>query len=138
MTALLTVTGGLVAVIYTDTLQALLMIVGALTLMIISMMEVGGFEEVKRRYMLALPNVSSIVLTYNLSNTNSCNVYPKKEALKMLRDPTDEDVPWPGFILGQTPASVWYWCADQVIVQRVLAAKNIAHAKGSTLMAGFL
>ncbi|MBV97720.1 Sodium/myo-inositol cotransporter, partial [Eschrichtius robustus] len=105
MTALLTVTGGLVAVIYTDTLQALLMIVGALTLMIISMMEIGGFEEVKRRYMLASPNVTSILLTYNLSNTNSCNVHPKKDALKMLRNPTDEDVPWPGFILGQTPAS---------------------------------
>ncbi|XP_074156797.1 sodium/myo-inositol cotransporter isoform X1 [Sminthopsis crassicaudata] len=138
MTALLTVTGGLVAVIYTDTLQALLMIVGALTLMVISMMEVGGFEEVKKRYMLAKPNVTSILLTYNLSNTNSCNVHPKPDSLKMLREPTDEDVPWPGFILGQTPASVWYWCADQVIVQRVLAAKNIAHAKGSTLMAGFL
>lgn len=62
-----------------------------------------------------LPNVTSILLTYNLSNTNSCNVHPKKDALKMLRNPTDEDVPWPGFILGQTPASVWYWCADQVI-----------------------
>ncbi|XP_034608166.1 sodium/myo-inositol cotransporter [Trachemys scripta elegans] len=138
MTALLTVTGGLVAVIYTDTLQALLMIIGALTLMIISMMEVGGFEEVKRRYMLATPNITSILLTYNLSNTNSCHVHPKPDALKMLREPTDEDVPWPGFLFGQTPASVWYWCADQVIVQRVLAAKNIAHAKGSTLMAGFL
>lgn len=31
-----------------------------------------------------------------------------------------------------------YWCADQVIVQRVLAAKNIVHAKGSTIMAGCL
>ncbi|KFW82913.1 Sodium/myo-inositol cotransporter [Manacus vitellinus] len=110
MTALLTVTGGLVAVIYTDTLQALLMIIGALTLMIISITEVGGFEEVKRRYMLATPNITSILLTYNISNTTSCN----------------------------PPASVCYWCADQVIVQRVLAAKNIAHAKGSTLMAGFL
>ncbi|XP_038244643.1 sodium/myo-inositol cotransporter [Dermochelys coriacea] len=138
MTALLTVTGGLVAVIYTDTLQALLMIIGALTLMIISMTEVGGFEEVKRRYMLATPNITSILLTYNLSNTNFCHVYPKPDALKMLREPTDEDIPWPGFLFGQTPASVWYWCADQVIVQRVLAAKNIAHAKGSTLMAGFL
>ncbi|NXC54444.1 SC5A3 protein, partial [Aleadryas rufinucha] len=138
MTALLTVTGGLVAVIYTDTLQALLMIIGALTLMIISLMEVGGFEEVKRRYMLATPNITSILLTYNISNTNSCNVNPKPDSLKMLREPTDEDIPWPGFLLGQTPASVWYWCADQVIVQRVLAAKNIAHAKGSTLMAGFL
>ncbi|XP_042312453.1 sodium/myo-inositol cotransporter [Sceloporus undulatus] len=138
MTALLTVTGGLVAVIYTDTVQALLMIIGAFTLMIISIREVGGFEEVKRRYMLAKPNVTSILLTQNLSNTNSCHVDPKPDALRMLREPTDEDIPWPGFLLGQTPASVWYWCADQVIVQRVLAAKNIAHAKGSTLMAGFL
>ncbi|XP_028937800.1 sodium/myo-inositol cotransporter [Ornithorhynchus anatinus] len=138
LTALLTVTGGLVAVIYTDTLQALLMIAGALTLMVLSLMEVGGFEEVKRRYMLATPNVTAILLTHNLSNTNSCLVQPKPDALKMLREAGDEDVPWPGFILGQTPASVWYWCADQVIVQRVLAAKNIAHAKGSTLMAGFL
>ncbi|NWV34431.1 SC5A3 protein, partial [Grantiella picta] len=138
MTALLTITGGLVAVIYTDTLQALLMIIGALTLMVISLIEVGGFEEVQRRYMLATPNITSILLTYNISNTNSCNVNPKPDSLKMLREPTDEDIPWPGFLLGQTPASVWYWCADQVIVQRVLAAKNIAHAKGSTLMAGFL
>ncbi|XP_077198735.1 sodium/myo-inositol cotransporter [Paroedura picta] len=138
MTALLTVTGGLVAVIYTDTVQALLMIIGALTLMIISIIEVGGFEEVKRRYMLASPNITSIMLTYNLSSTNSCHVDPKPDSLKMLREPTDEDIPWPGFLLGQTPASVWYWCADQVIVQRVLAAKNISHAKGSTLMAGFL
>lgn len=138
MTALLTVTGGLVAVIYTDTLQAFLMIIGALTLTIISFVEIGGFEEVKRRYMLATPNITSILLTHNFTNTNSCHVTPKPDSLKMLREPTDEDIPWPGFLLGQTPASVWYWCADQVIVQRVLAAKNISHAKGSTLMAGFL
>ncbi|KAG8450218.1 hypothetical protein GDO86_002746 [Hymenochirus boettgeri] len=138
MTALLTVTGGLVAVIYTDTLQALLMIIGALTLTIISFVEIGGFEEVKRKYMMATPNVTNILLTYNFTNTNSCHVSPKPDSLKMLREPTDEDIPWPGFLLGQTPASVWYWCADQVIVQRVLAAKSLSHAKGSTLMAGFL
>ncbi|XP_078513054.1 sodium/myo-inositol cotransporter [Lissotriton helveticus] len=138
MTALLTVTGGLVAVIYTDTLQALLMITGALTLMIISMIEIGGFDEMKRKYMLATPNITSILLTHNFTNTNFCHVSPKPDSLKMLREPTDEDIPWPGFVFGQTPASVWYWCADQVIVQRVLAAKNLSHAKGATLMAGFL
>ncbi|KAJ1113171.1 hypothetical protein NDU88_001426 [Pleurodeles waltl] len=138
MTALLTVTGGLVAVIYTDTLQALLMITGALTLMIVSMIEIGGFEEMKRKYMLATPNITSILLTHNFTNTNTCHVSPKPDSLKMLREPTDEDIPWPGFVFGQTPASVWYWCADQVIVQRVLAAKNFSHAKGATLMAGFL
>ncbi|XP_078265832.1 sodium/myo-inositol cotransporter-like isoform X2 [Rhinoraja longicauda] len=138
LTAVLTVTGGLVAVIYTDVLQAILMIGGALTLMVVGIVKVGGFEEMKRRYMLATPNVTAIIASFNLSSTNTCRIHPKEDSLRMLREPTDEDIPWPGFLLGQTPASVWYWCADQVIVQRVLAAKNIAHAKGATLMAGFL
>lgn len=44
MTALLTISGGLVAVIYTDTVQAFLMIAGALCLTGISLFKVGGFE----------------------------------------------------------------------------------------------
>lgn len=138
MTALLTVTGGLVAVMYTDALQAVLMIGGALTLTIMSLIKVGGLEGVRTKYMQAVPNVSAIIATGNFTYSNSCRIEPKPDSLHILRGPLDEDIPWPGFILGQTPASIWYWCADQVIVQRVLAAKNIAHVKGSTLMAGFL
>ncbi|XP_037542423.1 sodium/myo-inositol cotransporter isoform X1 [Nematolebias whitei] len=138
MTALLTVTGGLVAVLYTDALQAVLMIGGALTLTIISLIKVGGLEGVRTKYMQAVPNVTAIMATGNFTYSPSCRIHPKPDSLRILRGPLDEDIPWPGFILGQTPASIWYWCADQVIVQRVLAAKNIAHAKCSTLMAGFL
>lgn len=138
MTALLTVTGGLVAVMYTDALQAVLMIAGALTLTIISLIKVGGLEGVRSKYMMAVPNVTAITATGNFTYSPSCRIEPKINSLRILRGPLDEDIPWPGFILGQTPASIWYWCTDQVIVQRVLAAKNIAHAKCSTLMAGFL
>ncbi|KAK9969442.1 hypothetical protein ABG768_027618 [Culter alburnus] len=140
MTAFLTVTGGLVAVIYTDTLQAVLMIGGALTLSIMGLIKVGGLEGVREKYMEAVPNVTAILANSNFSfqYTNSCRIHPKPDSLKLLRGPLDEDIPWPGFLLGQTPSSIWYWCADQVIVQRVLAAKNIVHAKGSTLMAGML
>ncbi|XP_028326530.1 sodium/myo-inositol cotransporter-like [Gouania willdenowi] len=141
MTALLTVTGGLVAVIYTDTVQALLMIAGAMCLTGISLFKVGGFEGVWTKYMHATPNITAILQAYpNLTYSNSClnHLNPKPNALKILRGPTDPDLPWPGFLFGQTPASLWYWCTEQVIVQRVLAAKNIAHAKGSTIMAGFL
>ncbi|XP_053170369.1 solute carrier family 5 member 3a [Scomber japonicus] len=141
MTALLTVTGGLVAVIYTDTVQAFLMIAGALCLTGISLFKVGGLEGVRTKYMQASPNITAILLSSpNLTYSESCykHLSPKPDSLKILRGPTDGDLPWPGFLLGQTPASIWYWCADQVIVQRVLAAKNIAHAKGSTIMAGFL
>ncbi|XP_035030827.1 sodium/myo-inositol cotransporter [Hippoglossus stenolepis] len=138
MTALLTVTGGLVAVLYTDVLQAVLMIGGALTLTIISLIKVGGLEGVRSKYMQAVPNVTAILASGNFTYYPSCRIEPKPNSLYILRGPLDEDIPWPGFLLGQTPASIWYWCADQVIVQRVLAAKNIAHAKCSTLMAGFL
>ncbi|KAL0204349.1 hypothetical protein M9458_002367, partial [Cirrhinus mrigala] len=138
MTALLTVTGGLVAVIYTDTLQAFLMISGALCLMGISLVKVGGLEGLHTKYMNAFPNVTAIVLEKNITYSESCHVHPKPDSFKILRGPLDKDLPWPAFLLGQTPASIWYWCADQVIVQRVLAARNIAHAKGSTLMAGVL
>uniref|UniRef100_A0A3Q3W2G3 Sodium/myo-inositol cotransporter n=1 Tax=Mola mola TaxID=94237 RepID=A0A3Q3W2G3_MOLML len=141
MTALLTVTGGLVAVIYTDTVQAFLMIAGALCLTGISLFKVGGLEGVWTKYMQASPNITAILLSSpNLTYSESCHHHlnPKPDSLKLLRGPRDPDLPWPGFLLGQTPSSIWYWCTDQVIVQRVLAAKNIAHAKGSTLMAGFL
>ncbi|KAM4560604.1 sodium/myo-inositol cotransporter [Fundulus diaphanus] len=138
MTALLTITGGLVAVLYTDALQAVLMIGGALTLTIMSLIKVGGLEGVRTKYMQAIPNVTAIMAAGNYTYSPSCRIEPKPNSLRILRGPLDEDIPWPGFLLGQTPASIWYWCADQVIVQRVLAAKNIAHAKGSTIMAGFL
>ena len=32
----------------------------------------------------------------------------------MLKEADDPDMPWPGFLLGQTPSSIWYWCSDQV------------------------
>ena len=32
----------------------------------------------------------------------------------MLRGVADTEMPWLGFFLGQTPASIWYWCSDQV------------------------
>lgn len=76
------------------------MIVGVFTFMIISMMEIGGFEEVKRRYMLVLFNVIFILLIYNFFNINFCNVYFKIDVLKMLRNLIDEDVFWFGFVFG--------------------------------------
>ncbi|XP_061917606.1 sodium/myo-inositol cotransporter-like isoform X1 [Entelurus aequoreus] len=141
LTALLTVTGGLVAVIYTDVLQAALMVTGAVCLMCISFYKVGGIGGMMTKYMQAAPNITAILLSSpNLTYSESCHHYlnPKPDALKILRGPKDPDLPWPGFLLGQTPASIWYWCTDQVVMQRILAAKNIAHAKGSTVMAGFL
>ena len=49
-----------------------------------------------------------------LDGNITCRGVPRPDSFVMLRDPGHSDMPWPGFLLGQTPASVWYWCADQV------------------------
>ena len=129
LTAFCTIGGGLTAVIYTDTLQAFLMCTGGVAMMIFAFVEVGGITSLYEKYMQAIPS--------NRTENSTCGL-PRDDALVMLRDPVDSDLPWPAFFIGQTAASVWYWCADQVIVQRALAAKNLSHAKGATLVAGYL
>ena len=41
-------------------------------------------------------------------------------------------------IFGVAISAIWYWCSDQVIVQRALASKDMSHAKGACILAGYL
>ena len=52
--------------------------------------------------------------------------------------PGDSDLPWTGMLFGLAISSIWYWCSDQVIVQRSLASKNMVHAKGGSILASYL
>uniref|UniRef100_G3SSA3 Sodium/myo-inositol cotransporter 2 n=1 Tax=Loxodonta africana TaxID=9785 RepID=G3SSA3_LOXAF len=127
ITALYTITGGLAAVIYTDAVQTMIMLIGALTLMGYSFDAVA--DEGLRRVLLALAS--------NRTQNSSCGL-PREDAFHIFRDPVTSDLPWPGILLGMSIPSLWYWCTDQVIVQRTLAAKNLSHAKGGSLMAAYL
>nr|CAB3266300.1 sodium/myo-inositol cotransporter [Phallusia mammillata] len=140
LTGLLTVTGGLTVVMYTDSMQALLMVSGALYLTIQGFLQIGGYYEMKEQYMQTTSNLTYIELQYNITinESDSCIPKPREDSFKMLKDVTDDEMPWLGFLLGQTPSSIWYWCTDQVIVQRALAAKSLSHAQGGTLLAGFI
>nr|XP_021152411.1 sodium/myo-inositol cotransporter 2 isoform X3 [Columba livia] len=129
ITAVYTVAGGLAAVIYTDALQTFIMLIGALTLMVFSFIEVGGLEGLQTKYFDAIPSTRK--------ENSSCGL-PREDAFHIFRDPVNSDLPWPGVLLGMTIPSLWYWCTDQVIVQRSLAAKNLSHAKGGSLMTSYL
>ncbi|ROL42954.1 Sodium/myo-inositol cotransporter 2 [Anabarilius grahami] len=129
ITALYTIAGGLAAVIYTDAVQTVIMVVGALILMGFSFAEVGGFQAVLDKYPQAIPSI-------RVPNT-TCGI-PRDDAFHIFRHPVTSDLPWPGVILGMSMPSMWYWCSDQVIVQRSLASKNILHAKGGSLLAAYL
>nr|XP_057920376.1 sodium/glucose cotransporter 1 [Doryrhamphus excisus] len=130
ITALYTVTGGLAAVIYTDTLQTIIMIVGSFILMGYAFNEVGGYENFQEGYMTAVPSI-----TANFSK--SC-YEPRQDSFHIFRDPITGDLPWPGLVFGLTIQATWYWCTDQVIVQRCLSAKSLSHVKGGCILCGYL
>ena len=58
--------------------------------------------------------------------------------MHLVRPVTDSTMPWTAYFSGILVGSLWYWCADQVTVQRTLAAKNVSHAKGGCVLAAFL
>ncbi|XP_063795653.1 sodium/glucose cotransporter 4 isoform X2 [Pseudophryne corroboree] len=129
VTAIYTIAGGLTAVIYTDTLQTVIMVVGAFILMFISFDKIGWYPGLEQKYMEAIPKVI-------VPNT-TCHL-PRSDAFHMMRDPITGDLPWPGLIFGLTVLATWVWCTDQVIVQRSLSAKNLSHAKGGSIVGGYL
>ncbi|XP_077927861.1 sodium/glucose cotransporter 4 isoform X1 [Halichoerus grypus] len=129
VTAVYTIAGGLTAVIYTDALQTVIMVGGALVLMFLGFQEVGWYPGLEQRYRQAIPNAT-------VPNT-TCHL-PRSDAFHMLRDPVSGDIPWPGLVFGLTVLATWCWCTDQVIVQRSLSAKNLSHAKGGSVLGGYL
>ncbi len=111
-TGIYTIAGGLAAVIYTDLIQTLILICGAVILTFIGLHEVGGFAGLRA----AVP----------------ANYF---HMIKPIHDP---EFPWTGIFFGAPILGLWYWCTDQVIVQRVLSARDEGHAKAATIFAGFL
>ena len=112
VTGLYTIFGGLRAVVYTEVLQAIVLILGSATLMVIGLSRVGGLAALHA----AVP----------------------AGFFSMWKPTSHPDFPWTGIVFGAPILGIWYWCTDQHIVQRVLAAKNIKEARRGTIFAGYL
>ncbi|NXH15026.1 SC5A1 protein, partial [Bucco capensis] len=134
ITALYTITGGLAAVIYTDTLQTFIMVVGSFILMGFAFAEVGGYDSFMKKYMEAIPSNTS----YGNTTIDPKCYTPRQDAFHIFRDAVTGDLPWPGLIFGLSVLALWYWCTDQVIVQRCLSGKNMSHVKAGCIMCGYL
>ena len=112
MTALCTVSGGLASVMYTDTIQAVIMIFGGFVLMVLSYKEIGGIGNLYRNYLNAMPsidenqfgNMTNVWLNQTIIAT--CGK-PSMKSFQMLRSISDPDMPWLGFFLGHTPNTIW-------------------------------
>jgi SSS family solute:Na+ symporter len=112
VTGIYTIAGGLAAVIYTDLVQTVILIIGAVILTVIGLQHVGGMGQLR----------ALVPASY----------------FHMIKPATDPDFPWTGIFFGAPILGIWYWCTDQVIVQRVLSAKDEGNAKAATIFAGFL
>jgi SSS family solute:Na+ symporter len=62
----------------------------------------------------------------------------RPEALSLIRPASDPSVPWPGLLFGIPVLGFYYWCTNQSIVQRVLSARDVDHARRGALFAGLL
>uniref|UniRef100_A0A3Q3M358 Sodium/glucose cotransporter 2 n=1 Tax=Labrus bergylta TaxID=56723 RepID=A0A3Q3M358_9LABR len=137
ITALYTVTGGLAALMYTDTVQTFVIIAGAFILSGFSFVEVGGYSALLDKYSAAKPSNVSSIDPQSYSIPPHCYT-PRQDAFSLLRDPIAGDLPWPGVLFGISIVGSWYWCTDQVIVQRCLAARSLTHVKAGCIMCGYL
>jgi len=64
---------------------------------------------------------------------NLINGVPK-EYWQVLKPTNDKVYPWHAMLLGYPVIGIWFWCTDQTIVQRTLAAKNVDHGQKGTLL----
>jgi SSS family solute:Na+ symporter len=112
LTGIYTVLGGMRAVVYTEALQTVVLVLGAGTLTFVGLDLVGGWDGLR----------SSLDPGY----------------LNMWRPASDPDFPWPSLVFASSVVGIWYWCTDQYIVQRVLAARNIKEGRRGTIFGGFL
>ena len=117
LTGLYTVIGGLRAVVITESIQTIVLLSGAIIITVLCYNKVGGWSGI----------------------TETLQASGSMEKISMLRPAGDKDgMPWYAVFLGYPVLGIWYWCADQTIVQRVLGAKDTNQARGGALFCGFL
>ena len=109
---LYTVLGGLSAVMITDVIQAVLLIIGSVTITAFAFFKVGGWAAISQQVDAA--------------------------HLSLIRPVGDAGVPWLGLITGVPLLGFYFWCTNQFMVQRILSAKSIDQGRWGALFAGFL
>ena len=125
ITGVYTVVGGMKAVLWTEGLQAPLLLIGSVIILIIGLDRIGGLDA------LRAANADTISLWRPLSTTPETQGFPG-----FLFDPSQ--TPWLGVVLASPIIGLWYWCTDQYIVQRVLTARNLQQARRGAIWAGYL
>ncbi len=119
--------GGLLAVVYTDLVQTGIILAGSLSVTFFSLSRLGqtlpgggagdGWGVLKTTLKASPEVVNAFSLWHPLSH---------------------QTLPWLGVVVASITVGIWYWCTDQFIIQRTLAARNLTQARRGALWGGFL
>ena len=108
--AIYTYLGGLSAVVKTDIIQFSVLIIGGIVVCFTAVNQLGGWEQ----------------------------LYIKTPDRMHLHLPSDHPtLPWT-HLFGLFLLNINYWCANQTVMQRALAAKSVAHAQAGLLAGGLI
>ncbi len=110
---LYTAAGGLRAVVYTDVLQTVVLLVGSA---ILCALVLGEFDYSWSRITTALD----------------------AERLSLIRPIDDPALPWLGTLIGLPVLGFYYWTMNQYVAQRLLGARDVETATRGALLAAAL
>ena len=133
LTGIYTIVGGLRAVVYTETLQTFVKIIGAILVTYYGLQALGGWDKLREICGSEMFNLWKPVVPDGVEGTWA----PVKEAGRQAWYFNDK-YPWPAMLLCAPIIGLWYWCTDQYIVQRILGARDEKQARRGTIFAGFL
>ncbi|MGF1473844.1 MAG: sodium:solute symporter [Rubrobacteraceae bacterium] len=107
-----TIFGGLGAVVISDSLQAVVLIIGGALVFIMTARAIPSWQAARE----AAP----------------------EGAMHIIQPIGDDVLPWPGLITGVLIIGIYYWTTNQLVVQRTLGARSIDHGRWGSLFCGFL
>jgi solute:Na+ symporter, SSS family len=114
LTGVYTIFGGLRAVVYTEVMQTFVLLLGSGLITYMGLSALGGWDQ-----LIAAAK-------------------PSADQFALWRPNSDPNFPWLGVMIASPVIGIWYWCTDQYIVQRTLAARNLKHARMGAIFGGFL
>ena len=134
--------GGLRSVAWTDFVTLLVMIVGGLMVTLYGLDYLSGDSH-------SLTEGWRVMIDRNQAHSGVWREAVEKNAwqiarveeynrLSVIQPPTHEVMPWPGLALGWISVGIWYSVINQFMIQRVLGARNMYHARMGIVLAGYL
>ena len=125
LSGIFTVLGGMKGIMKISVVQAPILILGAITILILGLIKVGGGG--------IIDGWQKLVEITSANGATNMHLFHFDKADRWYNDFPGASVFFCAAIIG-----LWYWCTDQHIVQRALAAKNLTQARRGTIFAGFL